>query len=452
MRKAAILALTLASAFTSFHARADTCLGSVDDFNAFMDTQIVSATSVTLDFTVTGVNLDDYFNGKGWLAELADTRCTGGGTASLKVYGTSSPLNTAHPPGTLKLEYGSFCCAAQTCPVEYWASPMPGDQVFSQPSQVCAVRESLTATTVAYDVQCDGGATFHADGPNTDGMTITRAAVLREVAGGHAMTNATASNVNVCFELAPPPANVKIVSVVEDVTVAPQYPTTVYPDATDLACGAGDGTAYLAFDLSSVGGSISSAKLFVHSAADASAAGMGADVDVVADATWSESSLVWNARPALGSRIARIDGVSPDLWYSVDVSAALSKPARYAFALAPSSSDTNTAHFMSKEASATLRPYLLVETTDAGPPITTDAGAPPSPSGDASNKPNAPLPDSESASGCGVAPARSDDASAIAALALFAFTRRRRLASPRATAPSGGASRRDRARSGPPGE
>ncbi len=452
MRKAAILAL--ASVFVSLApraARADTCLPSVDDFNAFMDTQIVSATSVTLDFTVTGVNLDDYFNGKGWLAELADTRCAGGGTASLKVYGSSSPLDTAHPPGTLKLEYGSFCCAAQTCPAEYWASPMPGDQVFSQPSQVCSVRESLTSTTVAYDVQCDGGATFHADGPNTDGMTITRAAVLREVAGGHAMTNATASNVNVCFVLAAPPSNVKIAAVVEDVTVAPQYPTTVYPDATDLACGAGDGTTYLAFDLTSLGGAISSAKLYVHSAADPSAAGTGADVDVVADATWSEASLVWNARPALGARVARIDGVSPNLWYSVDVSAALSKPARYALALAPSSGDTNTAHFMSKEASATLRPYLLVETTDAGPPTTTDAGAPPSLStNDASNKPSAPLPDAESASGCGLAPARSNDASAFATIALIILVTRRRR--PRAPAPSEGDPRRRCAQSRPVGE
>jgi hypothetical protein len=398
-----------------------TCLPAIDDFNAYMDTQIVSATTVTIDFDVTGVNLDDYSNGKGWLAELADTRCTGGGTASLKVYGTSDPLNTAHPPGTLKLEYGSSCCAAQTCPVEYWATPMPGSQVLSQPSQVCAVHESLTPTTIGYDVQCDGGTVFHGDGPNTDGMTVTRAAVLREVAGGHAMTNATASNVKICFELAAPPSNVTIVPVAEDVTVAPYDPGVVYPDANDLACGVGDGTAYLKFDLTAVGGVVSSAKLFVHSAVDSSAAGTGADVDVVADASWSESTLVWNARPALGAKIARIDGVAPNLWYSVDLSAAVSKPAKYAFALAPASGDTNTAHFMSKEASATLRPYLLIETTDAG----VDAGQP---EHDAS-KPPSPLPDA--ASGCAVAHARTDPRAALVAFALVLVTRRRNRDRPR---------------------
>lgn len=402
-----------------------TCLAAVDDFNAYMDTQIVSATTVTLDFDVTGVNLDDYLNGKGWLAELADTKCAGGGVASLKVYGSSDPLNTAHPPGTLKLEYGSSCCAAQTCPVEYWASPMPGPQVFSQPSQVCSVHESLTPTTIGYDVQCDGGTVFHADGPNDDAMTITRAAVLREVAGGHAMTNATASNVKICFELAPPPSNVTIVPVSEDVTVAPYDPTSVYPDPNDLACGVGDGTAYLKFDLGALAGHVTSAKLFVHSALDSSAAGTGADVDLVADTTWSESSLVWNARPPLGAKVARIDGVVPNAWYSVDVSAALSKPAKYAFALAPASGDTNTAHFMSKEASPTLRPYLLVETGDGG----VDAGEPadagvdaPSASGDAS-KPPAQWP--EPSSGCGVAGVRRD-ARWFPALLLFAILRLRR--------------------------
>ena len=63
-------------------------------------------------------------------------------------------------------------------------------------------------------------------------MTITRAAVLKEVAGGHAMTNATASNVKVCFELDAPPSDVQTVPVIEDVTVAPQWPTSVYPTPT----------------------------------------------------------------------------------------------------------------------------------------------------------------------------------------------------------------------------
>lgn len=401
-------------------AHAATCLSSVEAFNAFMDTQPVSANAVTLSFTVTGVALDDYTNGKGWLAELADTRCNAGATASLKVYGASNPLNTAHPPGTLKLEYGSWCCKTSSCPVEYWADPMPGTPVFSQPSQVCAVTESLTPTTISYDIQCDGGPVYHADGANHDAMTITRAAVLREVAGGHAMTNASASNVKICYVLDAPPAGLKIVPVTQDVTVAPQWPTSVYPDANDLACGVGDGTTYLKFDLTAL--KVSSATLFVHSATDPSATGSGADIDVVADTSWSESTLAWNARPALGTRLARIDGVTPDRWYSVDVSAAISKPDTYAFALGPATTDSDTAHFLSKEASSTLRAYLLVQAESVG----TDAGVADAGADAAAKGPTnlgRPVVDElpEASSGCAVVPTSNNNAGALAfALALIA--------------------------------
>jgi MYXO-CTERM domain-containing protein len=359
----ALAAVFFVSWTPAAHA-ATQCFSSTDEFNTFMDAQTAQAATVTLSYTVTGVNLDDYLNGKGWLSEFADTRCAGNGLASLKVYGNSSPLNTAHPPGTLKLEYGSYCCAAPPCPIEYWADPNPGDPIFSQPSQICDVTESLTPTTLSYDVQCDGGTLYHAEGGNHDAMQIDRAAVLSEVTGGHAMTNASVSNVSICFELGGPPVGSQNVPVMEDVTVAPQSPSSVYPDVNDLACGAGDGTTYLKFDLSSLSGQVTSAKLFVHSATDSSSAGTGADVDAVADTSWSESTLTWNVRPALGQKLGRIDGVSPDLWYSADVTSAFSGPAVYGFALAPSATDTDTAHFMSKEASATLKAYLLLNVLD----------------------------------------------------------------------------------------
>jgi hypothetical protein len=239
------------------------------------------------------------------------------------------------------------------------------------------------------------------------------------------MTNASASNVKICYVLDPPPAGLQIIPVMDDVTVAPQWPASVYPDANDLACGAGDGTTYLKFDLTALG-KISSAKLFVHSAANPSATGTGADIDVVADTSWSEATLAWNARPALGARVARIDGVTPDRWYSVDVSGALSKGAKYAFALAPATTDGDTAHFLSKEASPTLRAYLLVKAEAAAPGE--DAGAVIDAGPDASRTLDphpvvADLPE-EAASGCGVTPATSNDPGAILfALALIARRR-----------------------------
>ncbi len=361
MRKACLLFGLAFLVAPSAHA-AEQCFASIDEFNAFMDTQVSSASSVTLSFTVTGVDLNDYYNGKGWLAELADTRCTqGSGTAALKVYGTSEPLNTAHPPGTLKLEYGSYCCATGTCPVEYWADPNPGPQVFFLPTQICNVVEAVTTTTVSYNVQCDGGTTFHAEAGNHDAMMIDKAALLSEVTGGHPMTNASASNVQICFELGGPPVGSETIPVMEDVTVAPQFPSSVYPDDSDLACGDNDGTTYLKFDLSQLAGKATSAKLFVHSGTDSSSAGTGADVYAVKDSSWSETTLTWDARPALGTKIGRIDGVSPDQWNTVDVTSAFAGPAVYSFSLAPAATDTDTAHFLSKEASPTLKAYLLLQ-------------------------------------------------------------------------------------------
>ena len=261
----------------------------------------------------------------------------------------------------MKLEYGSFCCAAAPCPVERWADPMPGPQVFSLPSQICSVVEAVTPTKVSYDIQCDGGTLFHAEGANTDAMPIDKAAVLSEVTGGHAMTNASASNVKICFELAGAPVGSQKIDVMEDVTVAPQSPTSVYPDANDLACGSGDGTTYLKFDLSALTGSVKKATLYVHSQTNSSAAGTGADVDAVADTSWSENTLTWNARPTLGAELDRIDGVTPDSWYTADVSSAVKGPGKFAFSLAPRSTDLDTAHFLSKEASPTLKPYLLLQ-------------------------------------------------------------------------------------------
>lgn len=363
-------------------ARAATQCMTVDAFNTYMDGQPSSAVDVTLSFTVTGVNLDDYFNGKGWLAELGDTRCPGLGLASLKVYGTSDPPNTGHPPGTMKLEYGSGCCATPPCPVERWAEPMPGAPVFMVPSQVCSVVLHVSPTTVSHDITCDGGPTHHADGPNPDAMTITRAAMLAEISGGHAMS-ATATDDQICFELAGPPADSQTFGVVADVTASPEYPTAVYPLDHDLACGLSDGTTYLKFDLRGVAGRVSHATLYLHSGTDPSSAGTGGDLRAVADEGWSETTLTWNVRPAADpAPLGRIDGVTPDRWYASDVSAAVRGPALYSFALVPGPTDENASHFLSKEASTILAPYLLAQL------VVVDAdgdGSPDGPDGDDSD-------------------------------------------------------------------
>ena len=222
----------------------------------------------------------------------------------------------------------------------------------------------VSTTNVGYDIQCDQGAHYVGDSANADALKINKIALLSEVSGGHAMDNATTSADQVCFETAPAAQNTQKVAVLDDVTVSPANPNQVFAPETDLACGAGDGHVYLKFPVSDPLGKVKSAVLFLRSAPDASAAGDGGDLLFVEDNTWSEETLTYAAAPATTPpALGRIEGVVPDLWYSVDVSARVTGKGSYSFALVPRATDLNGAHFLSKEAAGTYAPYLMIEYT-----------------------------------------------------------------------------------------
>jgi hypothetical protein len=171
---------------TSPQARADVQCMTVAEFNDLVANQGAAASSVELTFDVTGVNLDDYVDGKGWLAELADGTCSDLAIASLKVYGTSTTSDPAHPAGTVKLEHGSACCPAPPC-TEHWAEPNPGPVIFTGPTQQCSIKVIVNTTNVGYEIACDG-TSYVGDSENTDQLVVTRIALLSEVTGGHPMT------------------------------------------------------------------------------------------------------------------------------------------------------------------------------------------------------------------------------------------------------------------------
>src|SRR5439155_6925431 len=51
-----------------------------------------------------------------------------------------------------------------------------------------------------------------------------------------------------------------------------------------------------------------------------------------------------------------------DRWFTIDVAGGgVDRPAVYSFVLQPGAADQNAVHFISKEASPMLRPYLLVQ-------------------------------------------------------------------------------------------
>jgi MYXO-CTERM domain-containing protein len=340
---------------------------TLDEFNAAMDASGDRVTTLSLRFDVTGVNPPDFFNSKGCLAEFDDESCsegTGYAAADLKVYGTADPPNNAHPPGTLKFEYGSDCCPVPPCG-EGWADPNPSAPIFVDGTEQCTVHVWIDPAEYGYSIDC-GGTIFEALGDNDQGLGVTELSILRRIDGGWAMPNASSTWNEVCFE---PPAidpggAVLEVPAIEDVTAAVPSPDSVYPLLEDLSVGAGDSQSYLKFDLNGVPGLVTEARLFLHLSNAPSSEGSGGDAYLVADSSWSESTLTWNSRPATaGAALARVAPASTFTWHSWDVSAAVGAPGLYSFAIVPQSGDTNGAHFFSKEGSATLRPYLRVEYT-----------------------------------------------------------------------------------------
>jgi MYXO-CTERM domain-containing protein len=168
---------------------------------------------------------------------------------------------------------------------------------------------------------------------------------------------------------------------VEDVTVDPTLASAVYPDARDLAVGANDSEFYVKFRLDALPGRVVQARLLLNSATGPSAEGSGASVFAAASTAWSETTLAWGARPGpRGARLARVNGVSVDQPYAFELPpGAVTGPGTYAFAVLPEATDTNAAHFDSKEVSRARGPVLrlVIDPTmpaaDAGAPVI-DAG------------------------------------------------------------------------------
>jgi len=344
-------------------ARADTVCKTIDEFNALMSGSAESLAKVTLKFDVTGVNPADFAGSKGCLVDFHDTLCAAGAGATLKVYGPDDPPNTAHPAGTLKFEFGNQCCPVAPCQTESWAEPNASAQVFADGTEHCTVNAWLDPDQIGYKIEC-GTAAFEGAGDNVDDLKVNRIAMLQRIDGGWAIPNGVSMSNEVCFEQAPPDPNRPVsmdVPVLEDVTVSVATPSSVYPAPEDLSVGANDSEIYLKFDLAGVPGKVQKAVIFLHQSDDGSANGDGGDAFVVPGVGWSESTLTWSNRPAAeGASLARQGPVSAYDWYRWDVSAAVSTPGVYGFAIRPETSDANAAHFFSKEASSSP-PYLHVE-------------------------------------------------------------------------------------------
>lgn len=351
-------------------AQAAPVCGTVDDFNSYMTDNAAISNDVTLTFDVVGVNPADFFNSKGSLAQMRNTQCNGGeADVAIKVYGNSEPLNTAHLPGTLKMEYGNKCCTLAACG-ENWADPNSSAVIFQNGSEQCKVTMWVKPDNIGYKLECNVG-TFEALGENPEGNVVNEITLLDYLLSGGGNTwelgNATATNAEVCYEVTGTPAQSITVPVLEDVTVAPSDPTNVFADVTDLAVEAADHEAYLKFVVPPINGKVTKAILFMHTRPESYANGAGGEVHAVSSSAWSETTLTFSAKPAAdAASLGRIGPAEVDETVSLDLGAAITGPGTYSFAVISPASDTNGTHFYSKEGSAAQAAYLKLsyETVD----------------------------------------------------------------------------------------
>ena len=113
---------------------------------------------------------------------------------------------------------------------------------------------------------------------------------------------------------------------------------------------------FLKFDLSSLSGNVTSAKLRIY-CTDASAdAGR---LYGLTNSSWTESGLTWNNRPSLpGGSITTLGSVSKNSWKELDVTSVVRSAGVFAFAIANGSSDMSS--YSSRQGSS---PPQLVVTT-----------------------------------------------------------------------------------------
>lgn len=108
------------------------------------------------------------------------------------------------------------------------------------------------------------------------------------------------------------------------------YASTNYGTATDLLAKQSTTSyrriSYLKFDLSAVSGTLASAKLRLHARLSGPNAGtISGAVYPVSNSTWSETTITWNNRPALGASALRTVAVTSTTatWHEWDVTAYL---------------------------------------------------------------------------------------------------------------------------------
>jgi chitodextrinase len=154
---------------------------------------------------------------------------------------------------------------------------------------------------------------------------------------------------------------------VADTYVSGDFPTTNFGTSALLKA---DTTpvfqSYLRFNVGDISGTVTGATLRLYTT---SSSAVGYQIKRVNNQGWEEGSLTLDVAPAPGTVIGSSGNFAMGSWTSVDVSALVTGPGIYDFALTTAS--TATLNFNSREAGSN-QPQLVVETTTGVPPSSGD--------------------------------------------------------------------------------
>ncbi|MFS4454931.1 DNRLRE domain-containing protein [Maribacter sp. 2304DJ31-5] len=131
--------------------------------------------------------------------------------------------------------------------------------------------------------------------------------------------------------------------------------------------------AYYRFDLSSISGTITNAKLkLVPSGSSTNVEEANIDVKFVSNDTWSETGITWNNRPASGNLLATQSGSGSVTEWDVtsQVQTELLGDGKLSVHLSAAQNNGEWVHYYSKEASDfSVRPVLVFSTDQTPPPV-----------------------------------------------------------------------------------
>ncbi len=162
---------------------------------------------------------------------------------------------------------------------------------------------------------------------------------------------------------------------VADTYVADNAPTTNFGTSGQLGVDASEvKRSFLKFTVSGVTGTVTSAKLRLHTdTAAGSESTSGGTWKLMSSTTWSETGVTWNNQPAIdGATLGTLGAVAVNTWYEIDVTSQIT--GNGTFSIGGASTSTNGADYDSRETGATA-PQLVISTdTQSQDPVWIGAG------------------------------------------------------------------------------